>query len=117
MYIRILSIILLSMASLCFAAEQKNTNEKQSGKPQPVEKAPKVKPGNVPQPEIVITESKDRIIKEYRIDGKLRAIKVTPKNGFPAYYLIDHEGSGKFVKMGPDMGPELQVPQWILFEW
>ena len=110
MYKQILSIILLFIASISFAAET-------SDKPKPVEEAPKVNPGYVPRPEITITEGKDKMIKEYHIAGVLRAIKVTPKNGFPPYYLIDREGTGAFVKIGPDMGPELQVPQWILFEW
>jgi len=94
------------------AAENKST-----GKKKPVQEAPKVKPGYVPRSEITITESKDTLVKEYRIEGKLRAIKVTPKNGLPPYYLIDHEGTGEFVRMGPDMGSELKVPNWILFEW
>ena len=105
------------IASVSFAAEQKSTADKSAKKNKPVEEAPKVKPGYVPRSEITITESKDKTIKEYHISGKLRAIKVTPKNGFPVYYLVDREGSGEFVKMGPDMGPELQIPQWILFEW
>ena len=95
----------------------KATEATPPAKPKPVEDAPKVKPGNVPRPEITITEGKDKMVKEYYIEGQLRAIKVMPKNGFPAYYLIDREGSGKFVKIGPDMGPEQQIPQWILFEW
>ncbi len=110
-------IILLSMASTGLLAEQNAASDGQSSKTKPVEKPPKVKPGNVPQPEITITESKEKIVKEYRINGTLRAIKVIPKNGFPPYLLIDREGSGQFVKIGPDTGPELQVPQWILFEW
>ncbi len=117
MFIRILSIILVSMALIVFVSEQKVAGEKSSKKLKPVEKPPTVKRGNVPQPDITITESEDKVIKEYHINGELRAIKVIPKNGFPPYYLIDHEGTGKFVKLGPDMGPELQIPQWILFEW
>jgi len=89
----------------------------QATKTKPVEKPPKVKPGNVPQPEITITENKDKVIKEYHINGELRAIKVIPKNGFPPYFLVDKDGNGNFVKLGPDMGPEVQIPQWILFEW
>lgn len=117
MYKLILTIILLFMASVSIIAEEKPDHSKSSKKTRPVQEAPKVTPGNVPQSEITITEGKDTMIKEYRIEGKLRAIKVTPKNGMPAYYLIDHEGTGVFVKLGPDTGPEVKVPQWILFEW
>ena len=117
MNIRILAIILLLFTTYSISAAEKAAQPKRSEKSTPVEDAPKVKPGYVPRPEITITEGSDKMVKEYHINGELRAIKVTPKNGFPAYYLIDHEGSGKFVKIGPDMGPEQIIPQWILFEW
>jgi len=114
---RILTTIFSLLAILCFTVQLKAADNKGVKKPEPVEKPPKVKPGNVPQPEITITESKDKIFKEYHINGQLRAIKVIPKNGLPPYFLIDHEGSGKFIRMGPDMGSDQQVPRWILFEW
>ncbi|MCP4411181.1 MAG: DUF2782 domain-containing protein [Gammaproteobacteria bacterium] len=117
MHIRILLFILVSIGLFGMANQSQTVKAEQAAKSKPVEKPPKVKPGNVLQPEITITENKDKVIKEYYIDGKLRAIKVVPKNGFPPYYLIDKEGNGKFVQLGPDMGPEVQVPQWILFEW
>ncbi len=117
MYIRILFFIAVSIGLFGLANQSQIVKAGQATKNKPVEKPPKVKPGNVTQPEITITENKDKVIKEYYIDGNLRAIKVIPKNGFPPYYLIDKEGNGEFVQLGPDMGPEVQVPQWILFEW
>ena len=112
-----LGIILLLIASVSLLAAENQANKKTTKKTKPVQEAPKVSQGYVPQSEITITESKDSLIKEYRIEGQLRAIKVTPRNGFPAYYLVDNEGTGEFIKFGPDMGPEVKVPQWILFEW
>ena len=97
-------------AGLLFAGEQ-------SDKKKPVQEAPKVQKGYVPRAEITIVEGVDTLVKEYRINGQLRAIKVTPKNGFPPYYLIDREGTGQFIKMGPDMGEDVIVPNWILIEW
>ena len=107
------SVIFIFAATSGVQAVEKSATDKQK----PVQEAPKVKAGYVPRAEITITESKEMTFKEYRIDGALRAIKVTPKNGFPPYYLIDREGTGEFVRVGPDMGPQVQVPQWILFEW
>ncbi len=83
----------------------------------PVQKRPEVQQGERPVAVITIRETKEATMKEYRINGVLRAIKVSPKNGFPAYYLIDREGSGEFEKLGPDVGGNFVVPQWILFEW
>ena len=108
----ILFIFVLSCLSLgLLAAEDK------SKKTKPVQEAPKVQKGYVPKAEITIIEGKDSLVKEYRINGQLRAIKVTPQNGFPPYYLIDKEGTGQFVRMGPDMGEDTIVPNWILLEW
>jgi len=114
---QILSIILLFITTVSFATEQKSADKNATDQRKPVQDAPKVRQGNVMQPEITITDGKDKTVKEYHINGQLRAIKVMPKNGFPHYFLIDHKGNGEFVKMGPDMGPELEIPQWILFEW
>lgn len=109
---QILFILILSCLSLgLLAAEEK------SKKTKPVQEAPKVQKGYVPKAEITIIEGTDSLVKEYRINGQLRAIKVTPTGGFPPYYLIDKKGTGDFVKIGPDMGEEITVPNWILIEW
>lgn len=99
---------------LC-SAEQQTTES--SDKKKPVQEAPKVEPGYVPKAEITIIEGENRLVKEYRINGQLRAVKVTPSNGFPAYYLIDREGTGQFQRLGPDMGENIVVPNWIVIEW
>lgn len=84
--------------------------------PKPVEPPPKVEPGESIRPEVTITEGKDRTITEYRINGVIRAIKVQPKKG-PAYYLVDREGTGEFQRFGPDTGPHMEVPKWVLYTW
>lgn len=44
------------------------------------------------------------------------AIKVTPANGAPPYYLIDRQGNGKFALYdGPISG--LVFPSWTILEW
>ncbi len=83
MYRQIFTIIFILIALTGVNSALNAASDKVSEKTEPVEKPPKVKPGNVPQPEITITESKDKIFKEYHINGQLRAIKVIPKNGFP----------------------------------
>ena len=112
-----LTVVILSITSILLSNVALAASSAKEKKPKPVQDAPKVKPGYVPRAEITIRESKDSLIKEYHIAGILRAIKVTPKGEFPAYFLIDREGTGEFVKIGPDMGAQVQVPNWILFEW
>ena len=109
-------LLSLTIAMGTIAAQEQDTNKKTT-KTKPVQEAPKVSQAYVPKAEITIVEGENRLVKEYRIDGKLRAIKVTPTNGFPPYYLIDRKGTGEFQKIGPDMGEEITVPNWILIEW
>lgn len=67
-----------------------------------------------PEPEITLRYEEDRILEEYRINGQLYAIKVTPKKGKP-YYLVDSEGKGQ-LEVHQERG-SLQVPSWILLQW
>ena len=110
-------MVVMTMSGVSFGAEQDTKKSKDGNKTKPVQEAPKVKPGYVPRAEITIVENKDSVLKEYHIAGKLRAIKITPKNGMPTYYLIDRKGTGEFIKLGPDMGDQVEVPNWILYEW
>ena len=49
---------------------------------------------------------------EYRVNGKLYMLKVTPPHGVP-YYLIDEKGDGRMSRQDPlDSG--LRVPMWVI---
>ncbi len=89
----------------------------QAAQTEPVEKRPKVEKGNIPEPAVTIRSTPEANLKEYRINGVLRAIKVTPKNGMPPYYLVDENATGVFIKFGPDMNDDVIPPRWILFSW
>jgi len=49
------------------------------------------------------------VIEEYRVNGRLQVVKVTPARG-PVYYLMDSDRDGN---------PDENVPAvyWKLFEW
>jgi hypothetical protein len=64
-----------------------------------------------PEPEITITTKGTEIHEEYRLNGRLYMIKVTPAKGKP-YYLIDDQGSGQFHR--GDMQPHIAVPMWVI---
>lgn len=67
------------------------------------------------EPEVTIRERGGEKIEEYRLAGRLYAIKITPKHGVP-YYLIDIKGDGNFSRYdGP--GESLQVPLWVIHEF
>ena len=68
------------------------------------------------EPEVTIIRKEDQLIEEYRINGSLYMVKVTPSIG-PAYYLIDQDGDGKLESRTSRLGSGTTTPQWILFEW
>lgn len=68
------------------------------------------------QPQVTTRREEDKEIAEYRVNGKLYMIRVTPKNGRP-YTMIDHKGDGTFAKQDNTLTPSLVVPQWVLLEF
>lgn len=72
--------------------------------------------GETIEPEINIIQHEDKTVEEYRLAGKLYAIKVTPVVG-PAYYLMDTDGDGSLETTQFELSSGLLVPNWILFEW
>jgi len=70
---------------------------------------------DIPEPEVNIIHRKDRTIEEYRVNGVLRYIKITPSQG-PAYYMVDTNGDG-FVDQRFDDLENPHTNQWLLMEW
>jgi hypothetical protein len=73
---------------------------------------PEVKFG---QPDITIRDDGENKIEEFRVNGKLYAIRVTPKIG-PPYTMIDKDGTGHFEPSDP-AGETVHPPRWTLFEF
>jgi hypothetical protein len=65
-------------------------------------------------PEVTIRHTEDKTIQEYRINGFLYAIKVTPKVGKP-YFLVRSDGTqGDFIRSDE---PNMLIPSWVIFSW
>jgi|SaaInl6LU_22_DNA_1037377.scaffolds.fasta_scaffold02821_8 hypothetical protein len=64
----------------------------------------------VDEPEIIIKEENDEVIEEYRMNGNLYMIKVTPKNSSP-YYLIKDGPNAEWVKKEDGT---VAVPMWVI---
>lgn len=84
--------------------------------PEPPEIPSAVESGAALEPEVTIIQREGETIEEYRINGQLYKIKITPSAG-PAYYLIDNDGDGLLETRGNDIVEESNIPQWVLFSW
>lgn len=66
------------------------------------------------EPDVTIRQDSDGFIKEFRANGFVYAVKITPKHGKP-YYLVRADGtSGQFIRSDQ---PDMLIPQWVLFSW
>lgn len=64
------------------------------------------------EPQVTIIKQTEQTVEEYRSNGKLYMIKVTPKVGAP-YYLVDDRGDGKFARQ-ESLDSGFRVPRWII---
>ena len=62
---------------------------------------------------IVKTETETR--EEFRQNGRLYMVKVTPAVG-PVYYLVDQQGDGNFVQQD-NPGTMVTPAMWRIFSW
>jgi hypothetical protein len=66
------------------------------------------------EPQVTIRTEGDKTIQEYRQNGFLYAIKVTPK-GAPPYFLVRADGTDEnFIRSDQ---PDMLIPSWKIFEW
>lgn len=66
------------------------------------------------EPDVTIRQEGDRTIEEYRVNGFLYAIKITPKVG-PPYFLVAVDDDGNYMRADQPEG--LRIPSWKIFEW
>ncbi|MFZ5555217.1 MAG: DUF2782 domain-containing protein [Pseudomonadota bacterium] len=95
--------------SLPAAAQQPPVLESLEAPPPP---PPGLEPNPALEPEVTIYQRGEEQVEEYRIQGKLYMIRVTPRNA-PPYYLIDFQGNGQFLRRdSPD--PGFSPPMWVI---
>ena len=101
-FIRFLILAILPFASVAIAGDELN----------PPEINYDYDP-SIDQPEITIREEKDEYIEEYRMNGNLYMMKVTPKN-LPSYFLIKYEANGDWVR---EDSYGISLPMWVIGEF
>ena len=67
------------------------------------------------EPQVTIIRRENDVLEEVRIQGELRFVKVTPRNGRP-YYLIPDAGGQTFIRRD-SLDISLKVPMWVLFSF
>lgn len=104
----------LIAANIAFAAQPDNLEPLDQVQPPP--KVIDGQPIDDPaiEPQITIRKKGAETIEEYRINGEMYMMKVTPAHGVP-YYLHKEDSSGDWVNVGPNK--PLSVPKWILFRF
>ena len=75
-----------------------------------------VEPDEELEPDVTIIQRKDATVEEYRVNGRLYMVKVTPVVGKP-YYFVDRDGDGLMESRMSDLHNPTRVPQWVIFSW
>ena len=67
------------------------------------------------EPQVTIVRRENETIEEFRVNGRLTMVKVTPRHGRP-YYLVADGASGGFVRRD-SLDSGLRIPMWVLFSF
>lgn len=62
------------------------------------------------EPEITIQTRGTEIHEEYRYNGQLYMVKVTPAHGRPYFLIFDERGTSR----RSDLEPETTIPTWVI---
>jgi hypothetical protein len=107
----LLFALLFSAFALSAAAQQRPADL------QPLPEPPPMPPGMADpalEPQVTIRKQGEDRVEEYRMNGKLYMIKVTPPHG-KAYYLVDRKGTGSFTQEDSAVGDKgISVPMWVI---
>jgi hypothetical protein len=89
----------------------------------PIDSLPPPPPASIttlpPQATPDVTQRKNddgETVEEYRINGRLYMMRVTPRHGHP-YVLVDSRGDGTFTRQDHSLDDGVRVPQWVLMEF
>lgn len=84
--------------------------------PDPPPLPDRVRSGESLEPDVTIIRRARETITEYRINGRLQAIRVEP-DGAPAYYLVDTDGDGELETRRTSYDSDLLIPMWLILSW
>jgi hypothetical protein len=108
---RLLLLAVLSLALSAFGQTQRPYGLQPVPEPPPPPRGMELDPALEPQ--VTIIRRGEDQVEEYRMNGKLYMMKVTPPHG-TAYYLIDQAGGGTMTRVDVTDPSRLSVPQWVI---
>lgn len=112
-------MVVLAGTLLCCPvfAQQETAEEPDPAAPPPLVPIPPKVPGEELEPTVTITEREGERIEEYRQNGRVYMVKITPVKG-PPYYYLDEDGDGELELRESDrkLNPVRPV-YWKLKEW
>lgn len=118
---RLLAIALICLAAPWAGAAEPRTNTgtpaaKPAVPPPPPPPPENYRPprragdGDDLEPEVTIRTRGTEIHEEYRYNGQLYMVKVTPKRGAPYYLIFDERGTSR----RSDLEPDVTIPTWVI---
>jgi len=113
---RLILILISSLMLTSYALAQSGEDEAYADVPLPPDIPDPLEDGQIIEPEVTIIRTDEKVIEEYRLNGQIYMIKITPKIGKP-YYLIDRDGDGTMEARTSEIYDDFLVPQWVLFSW
>lgn len=111
-------MLLASTLTCCPAVAQQGAEENTDpAAPPPLVPIPPKVPGEELEPTVTITEREGQRIEEYKQNGRVYMVKITPVKG-PPYYYLDEDGDGELELRESDrkLNPVRPV-YWKLKEW
>ena len=109
--IRLTSLLLCCIFGSAYAEDKAPADV-----PEPPELPGQIVSGEAMELDITIIRKGEQTVEEYRINGALYMVKITPDAG-PAYYIVDTDGDGSLETRRSDLEQGSNVPQWILHSW
>jgi len=101
--------------TICAAEQVAPPPPKLEPVPEPPPPPPAVASDPELEPQVTIIRRETETIEEFRVNGRLTMVKVTPRHGRP-YYLVAEGAEGAFVRRD-SLDTGLRVPLWVLFSF
>lgn len=112
-FIRTMLVLVLALPLLAMAADKAPPKLEPLPEPPPPPAGMELDPAAEPQ--VTIVKKGKETVEEYRINGELYMMKITPAHGVP-YYLMKEDQEGGWSRLeGPN--PPLIIPKWVLFNF